>query len=108
MFKDPAADKILEGTSLSSAEKEQFLKNVEEAYMIAGQQLLCKLPLDNKILHHLNALDADLRQHHHMKSCMEQLVSSFSYLYSDEERQTVFEEILDFSSDGTLPEIGHC
>ncbi|GFN81060.1 hypothetical protein PoB_000756600 [Plakobranchus ocellatus] len=74
MFKSPAVDEILEGTSLSSAEKEEFLKNVEETYMTAGQQLLCKLPL---ILHNLSALDGDLRQHHYMK-CVWNSLSALS------------------------------
>ena len=108
MFKGPAVDEILKGTSLSPSEKEEFLKNVQEAYISAAQQLLGKFPLGNKMLHNLSALDGDLRQHHHIKLCLEQLVQSSKYLYSDEERQRVSEEILSFSSDDTLPELGDC
>ena len=59
--------------------------------MLAGQQLLGKIPLGSKMLHNFRDLDGDLRQHHHIKLCMEQLVHSFQYLYSDEERQTMSE-----------------
>ena len=105
MYKGPVVDRILEGESLSSSQKEEFLSQVKTAFLTAGHTLLNKLPLTNETLRNLSALDGDLRQHHHMKKCMEGLIKTFHHIFTDKEIEDVNVELLGFTCDETLPEL---
>jgi hypothetical protein len=98
MFLGRKTRKLISSMPKKDSITESFLENVVSGYKLCGIYLQNKLPLDNKVLKSLSALDSEARQHSAFRKALKKLGDIVPASLTEEEEDNLEAEIHSYLS----------
>ena len=102
IFIGPKAQTILQDCHKSYSRTATFLDEVKAAYVATGLNFQKKMPVKNKLLKHLSALDPIVRGHTEAMQYMKSLPHLATNVLREEDLKTYTLEVQRFHTDSTL------
>lgn len=104
IFMGAEAYKIVSRKGTKDSLVNEITSNLQVAYMKSGKALINKMPVDNKLLEGLSALDPLARGHSITVKLLKRLPEQMSNILQPEEESDYMKEVHRFQYDPTLPD----